>query len=617
MPILTALLLATAPLAPRDLVEMVDLSGLAASPDGRWVAFRIERPSVAKNRVALSWAVVPSDGSAPPKIVADGGVGLANGAGVLPDERPIWRADGSGFAVRARIGGVTALWLVARDGAPARRLTPPDTEVVGFETAPDGRALVARIGPGPEAIAAREQALRDGGVRLDASVDLSIGAVGGADTGDGPQSVRMTGDWFTRAPLVGATHVEIVVEAAKGEPPWARSDRPTLSTAAACRLIGCGSATVAAVVPVPGRTAWIVTRTDRALDQALFVIAGSRARRITGGQGLLSGSRDEGSPCAVTAEALFCVAAAASAPPRLLRIALSDGTRKTVYAPNAALAARLPGRTTRLRWQDPQGRGFNGVLVQPAGARGPVGLVLQYYRCAGFLRGGVGDELPFQLLAADGIASLCINRAPPDARADRVAEYRVALTAIETVVAQLDRQQVVDPRQIGMQGLSFGSEVTMWVARRSRLLRAAAIATGQIEPSTYWFGNMPGRNVPEELRVVYGLGPPTTPTDRWRDLSPASDSGAIWPPLLMQLPEPEARWSVELATRLARAGHAVDTFVFPDAAHIKFLPRQKEAAYARNRAWFRLWLDPATLGETDQKLFARWQAAVMQRDGGR
>lgn len=603
------LLAAAAPLAERDLVEVADLSGLAASPDGRWLAFRIERPSVARNQVDLAWAVVPSEGGAAPRVVADGGVGVANGAGVLVDERPVWRADSEGFVVRARLNGESGLWLVHRDGKPAQRLTGSDAEVTHVVPSSDGTALLADVAPVATATAAQERTLRDGGIRLDYRVDLSIGALGGFDAGAGVESVRMTGDWFTRGPLLPPART-VAVHLSDGGA-LAVPSAAILTGAvqdAACRAIGCVGATLSTIVPIPGQSAWVVTRTDRALDQQLYVVADGRSRRLAGGVGLLSGSRAEGSPCAVSAAAVFCVAASAGAPPRLVRIGLANGEMRDLYAPNAMLAQRLTGRIERLRWEDKRGRAFSGWLVRPpatAAAR-PVPVVLQYYRCAGFLRGGVGDELPYQLLAADGIAGLCINRAPEGTLPDRREDYRTGTAAIRVILARLARDRVIDPSRVGMEGLSFGSEVTMWVLRRSRLLRAAAIATGQIEASTFWYGNMPGRNVPETLRTVYGLGTPNKPASRWRDMAPASDAASIGAPLLLQLPETEARWSVELISRLARAGRPVDAYVFPDAAHIKFLPRQKVAAYARNRAWFRWWLGDEAAALTMTAAFDRW-----------
>ncbi|MES2338761.1 MAG: Atxe2 family lasso peptide isopeptidase [Pseudomonadota bacterium] len=612
MLILAALLATASPLTPRDLVEVVDLSGLAVSPDGQWVIVRVERPSVARNRVELSWAILPTDGSGTARVVADGGIALSNGAGVLENEQPIWLLDGSGFLVRARIAGTAGVWRVPRSGAAAVRLTDPAVDVTRFVLDPGGRSVTATLAPSTALAAGIEQALKDHGVRLEGRIDLSIGAVGGFDAGDGARSVRMTGDWFDRTTLLASVQtvsIDLSGQLATRQALAADAQRAApMTRESVCRLLDCSHRAVASIAQVPGRDAWIATLTDRAIDQHLFLIERGRARQLGRKKGLLSGSRSESAPCALTSQAAICVAASAGEPPRLVRVDLADGRVSGLYAPNRALAARLAGQVERLTWQDKQ-RTFHGVLIRPRGARTvrrP--LVVQYYRCSGFLRGGVGDELPYQLLVDRGIASLCINRAPAGSKQDSLDDYRVAQSAITTIVDRLAAAGVVDSRLVGMQGLSFGSEVTMWMVRQSRLVRAASIASGQIEPAFYWYGALPPRDLVGRVREVYGLGAPDETPARWRLLSPARDTANIAAPLLMQLPEAEARWSIELIARLAQAGHPVEAYVFPDAAHVKFLPRQKEAAYARNLSWFSHWLNPASLGRSNGDAFAEWRA---------
>ena len=92
----------------------------------------------------------------------------------------------------------------------------------------------------------------------------------------------------------------------------------------------------------------------------------------------------------------------------------------------------------------------------------------------------------------------------------------------------------------------------------------------------------------------------------WRSLSTALNIDHIHAPVLMQLPEHEARQAVELQSRLASARMG-EMHIFPLAPHIKVEPRQKLAAYQRNLDWFRYWLtgqidpDPA---KADQ--YQRW-----------
>ena len=299
------------------------------------------------------------------------------------------------------------------------------------------------------------------------------------------------------------------------------------------------------------------------------------------------------------------------APPRLAAISLATGGIATLFAPNAALAVRTRGIAQRYTWQDRDGHAFAGQLFVPRSLRPATGypLVVQYYWCDGFLRGGQGDELPMAPLASHGIAVLCVNKRPFDPNApDSIADYRLATGGIAAAIDDLAGRGVIDRTHVGMQGLSFGSQVTMWVASETKLLRTAAVASGQVEPASYWYRARPSNDFAARLKEGWGLDDPDRFPERWRAVTAAGRVEQIHVPLLMQLPESEARWSIELYAKLQRSPTPVELYAFPDAAHIKSLPRQVAAAYERNLAWFRFWLkdevqidpdDPGSRGALD------------------
>lgn len=310
---------------------------------------------------------------------------------------------------------------------------------------------------------------------------------------------------------------------------------------------------------------------------------------------------DGSSPCAATPVALSCVEAAADIPPRLVRIAF-DGTKTVIDSPNPD-----PDRdgllAETIAWQV-SGSRASGVFIRPK-IPGRLPLFVTYYRCPGWLRGGLGDEWPLRALAANGIAALCINTVA--SRKSARESYDLALDAVKGAIAMLSKRGDIDPDRVGMGGLSFGSEVTMWTARYSDLLKAVSIASVQMEPAYYWFNARPGREMfADNLRAYWKLGRPDENPAAWRSLSTALNIDHIHAPVLMQLPEHEARQAVELQSRLASARMG-EMHIFPLAPHIKVEPRQKLAAYQRNLDWFRYWLtgqidpDPA---KADQ--YQRW-----------
>jgi len=290
-----------------------------------------------------------------------------------------------------------------------------------------------------------------------------------------------------------------------------------------------------------------------------------------------------------------CVTADAGQPPRLERVDVETGARRVLFDPNLSLADDYQrGVDVRLlTWMDSAGRTFSGqyFAAQRRGAR-PAPLFVSYYWCPGFLRGGYGDEWPLASLASQGISSLCINYDP--LRIDAVERYEAGRSAVESAVAMLAASGEIDGSRVGMGGLSFGTEVTLWTAMHSEILTAASVASLGISPLFHLLLTNKEETFLPRLREYWQLGAPAETAERWAEISPAFNVDRIRLPLLMQLPEQEYLHTLDYALPLMRAGRA-DIYVFPHEAHQKFQPRHKLAVYQRNLDWFKFWL----LGEED------------------
>jgi hypothetical protein len=116
-----------------------------------------------------------------------------------------------------------------------------------------------------------------------------------------------------------------------------------------------------------------------------------------------------------------------------------------------------------------------------------------------------------------------------------------------------------------------------------------SIASVSLEPAYYWFNARPGRETFSQSIGYFGLGHPDETPEGWARMSPARNVDRFTAPVLMQLPENEARQTIELQSRLATA-RLGEMHVFPFAQHIKVEPRQRLAASQRNLDWFRCWL---------------------------
>lgn len=331
---------------------------------------------------------------------------------------------------------------------------------------------------------------------------------------------------------------------------------------------------------------------DQGHSQSIYgwnVITG-KVRPVVLSRGIVSGSqRYWDIPCAASADALVCVAAEADHPPRLEAIAMDGGDRRVLYAPNqgleADIEATVPARL--IRWKDANGHEFTGQLFEARGASAasPPPLFVTLYNCYGFLRGGVGDEWPLATLAGDGISALCINSLP-DASKDRADHYNLATAAVESVVEQLSAEGRIDPTRVGMGGLSYGSEVTMWTLVHSDVLSAAS--AGVATTLNYYQWQL-REGVRSGYREGWGLGTPEETPERWRELAPVYQLDRIKAPILFQMSEQEYRSALEYAIPLIRR-HQADMYVFPYEPHIKYQPQHKLAVYERNVDWFRFWL---------------------------
>ncbi|XVJ61510.1 MAG: Atxe2 family lasso peptide isopeptidase [Sphingopyxis sp.] len=623
-------MLAAAPAAagqttPREIAEVADISGLAASPDGRWVAYRVERPSTATNRIDVDWYIADADGSFPPRALGRVGTALIYEVGVVTPGEAAWLPDSKSLVVRALVDGRVALWRSGIDGSGFVPVVAGDGDIQAFAIQPDG-SIVASEGPSRDAIARAEEDEREAGILVDGEVDLAAPLYRGGLINGRAATQRFTGDWFDRAPLLAhrprmtrvhdplarTSRPASASEGAALPPPLPRATpevsaalRAKLEAGDVCfELLGCldrSQRLASTLALAEGRTA--VTLRDRALRETihLWSPATGALNRLAESDGLLSGGRDEDAPCAATPAALFCVEATPSIAPRLVRIAY-DGTKRVLDTPNNFPDSEgLLAET--IAWQVGGSRA-SGIVIRPK-IPGRLPLFITYYRCPGYLRGGLGDEYPLRAMAAKGIATLCINVLPGADGAE--ARYSLGLKAVGAAIDHLAEQGLVDRTRVGMGGLSFGSEVTMWTASHSHLLKAAAIASVQMEPAYYWFNERPSRQMfADNLRRNWKLGPPDADRAAWKHMSPAANVDRIRSPVLMQLPESEARQTIELQSKLATARMG-EMHIFPLAPHIKFEPRQKLAVYQRNLDWFLYWLkgeidpDPAKSAQ-----YARW-----------
>ena len=659
--------------SPRQLVEVADLDELAVSPDGSLVAFRVQRPSIERNTHDATWYVQPVDASAPARRVGEGGQPLreSDGASLAP-AGVAWSPDGRFLYYRALLDGRVAVWRARADGSGARVVTRDEADVRRFRLAADGRTLRYSVGATRQQVSDAEQAEYDNGIHIDETIPLGQPLYRSGRLDGRAATQRLHGGDVIRSPLLADVpdrwrEIDLMTgntrdASGEGAPsaasphdqvatfkPWklawdahaARAamlvhvtewqgigPRPevALSVLAAgrgtrpirCRDALCTSKPITAIQWRPGHDEVLFTLTDEGDSQAQSIfrwhIASGRVFPVVRTSGLMNGGRAVPDACAASAVALVCVAADVRHPPRLERIDLDSGDRHVLFDPNAALAADMADvPVERLQWQDAAGRRFNGLYF-PArrAAHRPAPLFLTYYRCSGFVRGGVGDEWPLATLAESGISALCIN-APPSVQ-DAVTRFEIGRSAIESVIGLLSSRGEIEPGSVGMGGLSYGTEVTLWMAMNSDMLSAASVSSIAFSPLAYTLMSLSGDPFFSRLRTYWQLGSPEATPAQWKRLSPAFNLERIDIPVLMQLPEQEYLHTLDYAVTLIRDRRA-DLYVYPNEAHQKFQPRHKLAVYERNLDWFRFWLqgieDPHP---SKARQYARWRTMAGRRN---
>ena len=641
----------------QTLTEVADIEALALSPDGRNVAFRVQRPSIERNTYAVDWYVAELATGAVRK-VTDGGDVIYNN-GVIEFEAPVWAPDGRAFFFRALVGGAIAIWRATPDGSGRSQVIGGEADIESLVVGEDGRSATFVTGPARAVVRAAEQKEYDDGILIDATVDTRQGLYRSAYSHGRLGTQRLIGSWYqrdgllwrelrTRHSLDLTTMRDIVVgrvEARSGvDGPTPEAVQATSASGAVAVVSGdgteagltlsvslpggpnvvcsdpvCRSGTIVALAWRPDRQQVLLTKQDAAFRHTLYLFdpATRRTSLVLRGDGQLSGGRANRTPCAVSARYAICVAAAAASPPRLVRVEFDKARPVTLYDPNVALRAVTPATVEHLSIPYGNGRTVAGVLLTPRrhlGARLP--LFIMYYHCPGFLRGGMGDEFPFGPMTDAGFAVVCLTYGPMKTADTAIDNYEAAQASIEAVVSSLDRRGLIDPRRIGMGGLSFGSEVTMWMAMKTRLLAAAAIASPQPSPSGFWQVAIRGRDAPEQYRTRWKAGSPDEDPEGWRRISPEMNVPRIKAPLLMQLPEQEIASAMQFYARMTNTATPVELYAFPNESHLKLQPRHRYAVYRRNLDWFRYWLqgyresDPATDAQ-----YRRWDALKARRAG--
>lgn len=146
---------AAGPMTARDLLEVRRVVDVDISPDGRMVAYTLERMREVTEKPGSAYLELFL-------VSADSGISRGLLTGEERVTSPRWRPDGSGIAFLAKRDSNThtQVWFVSTDGKELRCLTRAGTAVKKFRWSPDG-SMLAYVAVEP--LTAREEVLKEAG----------------------------------------------------------------------------------------------------------------------------------------------------------------------------------------------------------------------------------------------------------------------------------------------------------------------------------------------------------------------------------------------------------------------------------------------------------------------
>ncbi|MEJ1962692.1 MAG: Atxe2 family lasso peptide isopeptidase [Gammaproteobacteria bacterium] len=654
---------------PEDLIGLRDIGSngefspdtrvFTLSPDKQKIAFQLRRANPATNAYCLAMFVMDIARGAKPLLIDSGGdlirvtytfrgkAGFPTGL-ALPIA-PRWSPDGSSIAFLKRTGQATQIWVADAMGGGSRQVTASAVDIEDFIFAPEGRSIIFTARPGLRETQAAIEVEGKIGFHYDDRYSPMSSSVPFAG---GPIDAEIYSiDLASKTVRTASTSEKALLDRLPGAPDGALAYARSRSGKKAWLHSGDGS-------EFPSRETLIaeassgnpVVCSDQACDERvsnLWWTSGGKRLRFTKREGweFSSTAIYEWEPgrskpkriyatddilvdCEPRSDDLICIREGPTTPRRIECIDLGTGRSDLLLDPNPEFARLSLGSVERIRWKNKLGLEFFGDLVLPTsyepGAKYP--LIIVQYDSRGFLRGGTGDEYPIQALANHGFAVLSFNR-PRDiglfshprtiADVQRVnlrdfADRRSVQSSLEIAISDLAARGIIDPKRVGITGLSDGASSVQFGLINSRLFAAAALSSAGWDPA---FSAFVG---PRAARGFLDQGYPGLlgyNSDFWRVISFARNAAAIKTPILMQLSDDEYSGALEGYTALREAGAPVDLFVFPNEHHIKWQPAHRLAIYRRSLAWFDYWLNADLSHTSEHGLEKRhWDALRAESD---
>lgn len=666
------------PLLPEDLISLRDIGTedrssaearlFALSPDRQKLAFQLSRADPKTNNYCFAMFVIAPKHGAKPLLIDQGGEPIRSTSdfrgkagfptGYFVTVSPRWSPDGTWVAFLKRVAGSTQIWRADADGKGSEPLTHVAFNVEDFRITDGGQTILFFGRPEMQkALAAIEREGMSGfhfddryapassnrpypapPVRKDAFL-LTVA------TGD----VRPATTDEARAVGAASNAPERAIATARsqaGRRVWLQSIKdnvylPTRQLVADGdhgRQITCDATDCTGNISSPWwmddgkRVRFFKLEGPRLGTTSIFEWTPGQAkpRRLFSTEDLLP-------DCEPLGEQLVCLREGSTTPRRITLLDPATGRSGLIFDPNPEFNSLLLGRVERMSWKNSFGLETIGDLVLPVsfkpGTRYP--LIVVQYDTRGFLRGGTGNEFPIQAFANRGYAVLSFSRplaigyftagsgdavAIDKANLSDFADRKSVQSSLDIAVRTLIARGLVDPKRIGITGLSDGGSTVAFALLHSDLFAAAAVS------SCCWDNALLPRVGPNAARDFVAEGYPRITDDDstfWEQISLAANARKVTAPLLLQMADSEYLSALTGFTALREVGVPIDLFVFPDEYHVKWQPAHRLAVFHRSLDWFDFWLreadSPRNSRPTEvahwESLRGEWSEARLAKEG--
>ena len=337
------------------------------------------------------------------------------------------------------------------------------------------------------------------------------------------------------------------------------------------------------------------------------------------------------SDCSVVNDQAVCFRETPTSPRTIISIDLGDGSIKTLFDPNPEFRSLILGNVQLLEWENSEGYGTFGYLVKPPdyveGQRYP--LVIVGYRARRVLRGGVGDEYPVHVLAANGFLVLVYEKLTPveayetyndsmDIGKARWAppelfDPRMPVLSFEAIIQRLADLGLVDPDRVAVTGFSNGVGHVNYSLIHTGLFAAAITSSSDFGPNNRLLIGGAGNAFRQYIKAI-GMGPYPGPyAFNFPNLSLKLNAERVNTPLLVNVSDSEHVWALEEIVALIEHGKPVEMIVYPDEGHVKWHPAHRLSVYERNVDWLKFWLQGRTDGDPAKvEQYERWRSLCEQ-----